>query len=74
MTDNMKSKYKERLKYIEDRKIQILLEIASINNNYNENVSRLNSEYEQLHEEYFQLKSEFIKKRKVCKVLNNGVI
>ena len=64
MTNKIKSKYNERLNEIENRKIQILLEIASINKNYHENVSRLNSEYSVLHKEYYQLKMELINKSK----------
>jgi hypothetical protein len=50
----------ERLKEIEDRKIEILLEIACINDYYGQKVSRLNSEYKQLSDEYYQLKMEMI--------------
>ncbi|MCK5341924.1 MAG: hypothetical protein KAR20_00890 [Candidatus Heimdallarchaeota archaeon] len=35
----------QRLRDIDDRKIEILLEIANINDNYSEKVTRLNSEY-----------------------------
>jgi hypothetical protein len=51
---------KERLKEIEDRKIEILLEIANINDNYKEKISRLNSEYALLDKEYYHLKLESI--------------
>ena len=50
----------ERLKEIEDRKIEILFEIADINDNYNKMVSQLNSEYARLDEEYYYLKFELI--------------
>jgi hypothetical protein len=50
----------ERLKEIEDRKIEILLEITDINDNYNKKVSRLNSEYALLDKEYYHLKIELI--------------
>ena len=42
--NNLKSK-QQRLRSIEDRKIEIILEIAKTNDNYSEKVSRLNSEY-----------------------------
>jgi hypothetical protein len=51
----------KRLREIEDRKIEILLEIANINNGYNEKVSRLNSEYALIDKEYYHLKLELIK-------------
>ena len=50
----------KRLKEIEDRKIEILLEIADINDNYDKQVSRLNSEYARLDKEYYHLKLELI--------------
>lgn len=50
----------KRLKEIEARKINILLEIATINEEYSEKVLQLNSEFEQLHEEYYQLQIEMM--------------
>jgi hypothetical protein len=50
----------KRLKEIEDRKIEILLEIAVINDNYNKMVSQLDSEYTRLDKEYYNLKLELI--------------
>ena len=38
-------KTQQRLRDIEDREIEIQLEIANINDNYSEKVTRLNSEY-----------------------------
>jgi hypothetical protein len=52
-----------RLKKIEDRKMEILLEIARINDNYSKKVSKLNSEYKQLGDDYYNLKIEVIKKK-----------
>jgi hypothetical protein len=52
---------KERLKEIEDRRIEILMEIARINDNYSKKVTELNSEYKQLGDEYYQLKMEMIR-------------
>jgi hypothetical protein len=62
MTSKIKMKNQQRMKEIEDRKIEILLEIAGINNDFNEKVSRLKSEYAQLHEEYYHLQLKLIKK------------
>ncbi len=45
-----------RLVEIEDRKIEILLEIGRVNERYRETVSRLESEYERLDVEHFRLK------------------
>lgn len=53
----------QRLREIEDRKIEILLEIANINDNYSEKVSRRNSEYTQLDKEYYQLHLELLEKK-----------
>lgn len=62
---NKKNK-QQRLREIEDRKIEILLEIANINENYNEKVSQLNHEYARLDKEYYHLQLELIKtKQKV---------
>jgi len=63
MNSKNKLKKQQRLRDIEDRKIEILLQIAKINNNYNEQVSHLNSEYEQLHEEHYKLQMELIRKK-----------
>ena len=65
MTKKIKSKKQQRLGEIEDRKIEILLEIGRINDSYNENVSQLNSEYTRLHEEHYQLQVDIIKKNKM---------
>jgi hypothetical protein len=63
MTNRPNIKKQQRLREIEDRKIEILVEITSINDHYNENVSRLNSEYTRLDREYYFLKLELISKR-----------
>jgi hypothetical protein len=60
---NKKNLKKQRLREIEDRKIEIILEIAKINNQHSENISRLNSEYTRLDKEQYDLKLEFIKKK-----------
>ena len=43
MTSNPNLKKQNRLRSIEERKIEIIMEIAHINNQYSEKVSRLNS-------------------------------
>ena len=51
---------RNRIQEIEDRKIAILMEIATINKKYGEQVSRLNSEYERLHRELYMLQMDMI--------------
>jgi TusA-related sulfurtransferase len=53
---------KERLREIEDRKIEIILEIPKVNDDF-EKMIRLNSEYVLLDDEYYQLKLEVIKSK-----------
>lgn len=60
---NKNLKKQQRLIEIEDRKIEIIIEIADINNNYNEKVSILNSEYARLDKEYYYLKLDLIRKK-----------
>ena len=64
INNNLKSK-QNRLREIEDRKIEILLEIANINDNYKKKVSWLNSEYARLDKEYYQLKLLLMKNVRV---------
>jgi hypothetical protein len=61
MKNGPKDRGQKRLGEIEDRKIQILLELGELNNNYYKNVSRLKSEYQELDKEYYQLKLLSIK-------------
>jgi hypothetical protein len=63
MESNRKMGKKKRIQEIEDRKIEILMEIARINRNYDEQVSKLNSEYERLHKELYKLQMEMITKK-----------
>jgi len=56
-------KTQHRLREIEDRKIFILLEIASIKDKNYIKISRLNSEFAQLHKEYYQLQTELMRKK-----------
>jgi hypothetical protein len=64
MTCKTKLKNQQRLREIEDRKIEILMEIAKVNDSYDIQITRLNSEYSQLHEEYYKLKIEAIRKNR----------
>jgi hypothetical protein len=54
------SEKQKRLREIEDRKIEIILEIPKINDNIRKMI-QLNHEYVQLDDEYYQLKLEVIK-------------
>ena len=60
MNNNLYTDIQKRLKEIEDRKIEILKEIADTNKNYREKISRLSSEFEQLCEKYYNLQLELI--------------
>jgi hypothetical protein len=51
-----------RLREIEDRKIEILLKVPSIKDN-TEKISELNSEYVQLGDEYYNLRLELIREK-----------
>jgi hypothetical protein len=48
----------EALRRIEDRKIEILLELGEINRDYDARVSSLRKEYAELDSEYFALRFE----------------
>ena len=61
MTNKINLKEQQILRDIEERKIEILLNISNINDHYNEKVSRLNSEYARLDKEYYLLRLELIK-------------
>jgi predicted transcriptional regulator len=52
---------KRRLKEIENRKIEILMETGKINAKYNETMEQLNSEYEELDEECYRLRMRSIR-------------
>lgn len=60
MNNNSNIDIQKRLKKIEDRKIEILKEIAYINKKYKEKISKLSSEFSQLDEEYYNLQLEVI--------------
>ncbi|UCE37473.1 MAG: hypothetical protein JSW00_18790 [Thermoplasmata archaeon] len=60
MTNKEDNERQNRLREIEDRKIEILLEIPNVKEN-TEKISELNSEYVQLGDEYYNLKIELIK-------------
>jgi hypothetical protein len=65
MANKIKTKKQIRLIEIEDRKIEIILEIASINDLKKEKVLQLNSEYALLNEEYYYLKLNLPNKKLV---------
>lgn len=46
----------QRLSELEDRRIEILMEIGDINREYDDKISRLGSEYDRLSEEYYTLR------------------
>ena len=54
------SRIRQRLVDIEDRKIEILLELGRTNELYDETVSRLDSEYRRLDDEYLRLRMELM--------------
>jgi len=58
-----KMERQQRIRELEDRKIEILMEIARINNRYSEQVFKLNSEYERLHKELYMLQMDRISKK-----------
>lgn len=60
MTD--RKDIQKRLREIEDRKIEILLEIPSVNDN-TEKISEFDYEYVQLGDEYYRLKFELIREK-----------
>ena len=47
---------KQRLSNLEDRRIEILMEIGEVNREYGETMSLLESEYARLTEEYYELR------------------
>ena len=54
---------KERLGDIEDRKIEILMEIGRTNDRYSETISTLNYEYRRLDAEHYRLRLELMEDR-----------
>ena len=63
MTKNESKSKLERLREIEDRKIEILLITVNINKEYSEEISNLDSEYRRLDKEYYALKMDLIKQK-----------
>ena len=55
---------RQRMEEIEDRKIEILIEIAKVNKNYDVRVTQLNYEYEQLHKEHYQIQMQMISNKR----------
>ena len=50
----------KRIQEIEDRKIEILMEISSINRNYRDRLDHLNEEYEFLNRELYEIRIKLI--------------
>ena len=63
MNDPEGRRDRRRMEEIEDRRIEILLELAEINDDYGKRVSRLRSEYARLTDEYDRLWRERIEGR-----------
>lgn len=63
MDNNLHTDIQKRLEEIEDRRIEILNEIADANKNYREKISRLSAEFEQLDEEYYNIRLELISQK-----------
>jgi len=61
MTNKYYKNIQKRLKEIEDRKLEIILETSNLNKDYKERISELNSEYALLDREQYHLKMELIK-------------
>jgi hypothetical protein len=60
--DTIKSK-QERLREIEDRKIELLQKTANMNKEYSDKILNLDSEYRKLDKEYYSLKLNLIKQK-----------
>jgi hypothetical protein len=65
MTNNLNKNKQKRIKEIEERKIEILLETEKINKRYGKKISKLRSEYSQLDKEQYYLRLDLIKKKGV---------
>lgn len=64
MTGGSREDVQRRLTEIEDRKIEILLEIASIEGKDTGRISELISEYSELDKVQYRMKMEMIRKRR----------
>jgi hypothetical protein len=62
MTRNSYENKQKRLREIEDRKIEILMETEKINKGYGKRISKLRSEYRQLDKEQYSIQLYLIKK------------
>jgi hypothetical protein len=61
MTGNSFENKQKRLREIEDRKIDILMETEKINKSYGYKISKLRSEYRHLDKEQYYLQLELIR-------------
>ena len=53
----------QRLSELEDRRIEILMEIGEVNREYDERLTRLGSEYDRLTAEYYELRMDQMRGR-----------
>jgi len=63
MANKKNGKKHKRLREIEDRRIEILLEIGSIDDDKIDTILELNSEYARLHKEQYLLQVELIREK-----------
>ena len=63
MVRNVEAAKRQRLREIEDRKIEILLETGKANRSYADRIIKLDSEYRQLDEERLRLFLELHRKK-----------
>ena len=64
MVRNVDGAKRQRLREIEDRKIEILLQTGKANRSYADTIIKLDSEYKQLDDEHFRLFQKLHRKRK----------
>jgi hypothetical protein len=60
MANDLYEQRERRLRAIEDRKIEILIETANVNRRYSEKITKLDAEYVHLDEEYYRLRVEMM--------------
>jgi hypothetical protein len=65
MTGGRHEDIRRRLREIEDRKVEILLEIAHVDGDDMGRLSELNSEFTELDEEQYRLRMELIRKGRI---------
>ena len=63
MTKNSVKARQKRLRQIEDRKIEILMEIGETNKKFSKKILKLQTEYKKLNKEYYYLQLALIKQK-----------